>query len=135
LPIAVASTVSFSWSGVSRDSPVTSAMVRPHSECGPTASTSTRAEPSLTWVPDRTHLQRKIHRGGGRGAEWGSARRSAGPTRGSGGAGAAGWAQITGRIAAARAAGGRRAGGAPPSPGALTCRPRRGPSSWGPPPP
>ena len=132
LPIAVASTVSFSWSGVSRDSPVTSAMVRPHSECGPTASTSTRAEPSLTWVPDRTHLQRGVHRGGGAGCggQRGTARgpRAAAQRRGGGRLGT-----TTGRIAAARAAGGRRAcGGRPPlPPGRAHMSPSAGPFFMG----
>ena len=47
-PMALASTPSFSWRGVSTDSPWTSAMVRPHSLLGPTASTSTRPLPSVT---------------------------------------------------------------------------------------
>ena len=47
LPMAVASQPSFSCSGVSPTSPTTSAMVRPHSLCSPTASTSMRPLPSV----------------------------------------------------------------------------------------
>mmetsp|Transcript_4769 Transcript_4769/g.13708 ORF Transcript_4769/g.13708 Transcript_4769/m.13708 type:complete len:259 (+) Transcript_4769:3629-4405(+) len=53
LPMAPASTVSFSCRGVSAASPTTSAMVWPHSLCTPTADTSILPSPSVTWVPQR----------------------------------------------------------------------------------
>ena len=48
LPMAVASTLSASCSGVGAASVATSAMVRPHSLSLPTASTSRRPLPSVT---------------------------------------------------------------------------------------
>lgn len=53
LPTACASTVNASWSGVLPASPTTIAIVRPHSECTPTAVTTMVPLPSCTWVPQR----------------------------------------------------------------------------------
>ena len=52
-PICVATTSSFSCSGVSSASPITMDIVMPHSDFSPTAVTITSPDPSTTCVPER----------------------------------------------------------------------------------